>query len=53
MELTHPFLLAWEIAISPVHTEALRNYLTGPVGIASLSSWLVTHRSLISHSDSI
>ena len=48
MELTHPFLLAWEIAISPVHTEAFRNFSASAVGIASLSSWLVANRFSIS-----
>ena len=39
---------AWEIAISPVHTEAFRNFSASAVGIASLSSWLVANRFSIS-----
>lgn len=45
----HPSLLAWEIAISPAFTEVLQNFLTCPVGIASMSlSWPVAHRFSIS-----
>ena len=41
---------AWEIAISPVHTEAFRNFSDSAVGIASLSSWLVANWFSISDS---
>ena len=44
---------AWEIAISPVHTEAFRNFSASAVGIASLSSWLVANRFSISDTDDI
>ena len=47
-KLTLSLVPAWEIAISPVHTEAFRNFSASAVGIASLSSWLVANRFSIS-----
>ena len=47
-KLTLCLMPSWEIAISPVHTEAFRNFSASAVGIASLSSWLVANRFSIS-----
>ena len=49
-KLTLSLMPAWEIAITPVHTQAFRRFSASAAGIASLSSWLVANRFSISDS---